>query len=225
MGAGLLAATVASPSLAADLGPPIYKGPPPAEPYIVPFSWSGFYLGLNGGYGWGDADVSNAFGNFTTDTQNGWLVGATAGYNLQTGNWVWGLEGDIDYALIKGNTSNTVTVGPCAAAGCTVKDTWFGTARARIGYSISHFLPYITGGAAFGGLKVDSSNGNSSTNTSIGWTAGAGMEWAFTAAWSAKLEYLYADLGKSTCDVATCGISTDVEPKINIVRAGVNYRF
>ena len=220
LGAGLLAAAMALPSFAADLPRPVYKSAPPV-PYIAPFTWSGFYIGLNGGYGWGKADVSNALGNFTTGTQDGWLIGATLGYNLQTGNWVWGLEGDIDYALIKGNTSNTVA---CGGGECSVKDSWFGTARGRIGYAWNRFLPYITGGAAFGGLKVETPIG-SNTDSAIGWTAGAGVEWAFTAAWSAKLEYLYADLGKSTCDAATCGISTDIEPKINIVRAGINYRF
>lgn len=223
LGAGLLAAAMASPSFAADLPRPVYKAPP--APFIAPFSWSGFYIGLNGGYGWGKADISNALGNFTTDQQDGWLIGGTVGYNLQTGNWVWGLEGDIDYALIKGNTSNTITVGPCAVGGCTVKDTWFATARGRIGYAWNRFMPYITGGGAFAGVKVESSNGTNESDTATGWTLGGGVEWAFTGAWSAKLEYLYADLGKTTCAATTCGLDTDVEPKINIVRAGINYRF
>jgi outer membrane immunogenic protein len=222
VGMGLLAAAIASPSIAADVPRPIYKAP--AVPYVAPFTWSGFYIGINGGYGWGDAEISNVLGNFTTDTQDGWLIGGTVGYNVQTGNWVWGIEGDFDAALIKGNTSNTIAIGPCAVGGCTVKDTWFATARGRIGYAWNRFMPYITGGGAFAGLKVESPAGSSS-DTATGWTFGGGVEWAFTSAWSAKLEYLYADLGKTTCDATVCGFATDVEPKLNIVRAGINYRF
>ena len=106
--AGLLAAAMAVPSLAADLPRPAYKAPV----FVAPFSWSGFYVGINGGYAWGNADVSNALGSFTTNGTNGGLVGATLGYNLQTGNWVWGVEADFDYACIKGNVSNTVAACP-----------------------------------------------------------------------------------------------------------------
>ena len=214
--AGLLAAAMAVPSLAADLPRPAYKAPV----FVAPFSWSGFYVGINGGYAWGDASVSNALGSFTTNGTDGGLVGGTLGYNLQTGNWVWGVEADLDYAFIKGNVSNTVA----GCAGCKVENTWLGTARGRIGYAFDRWLPYVTGGAAFGSVKVVTPIG-SNTDTALGWTAGAGIEYAFLGAWSAKLEYLYADLGKSTCAVTTCGISTDVDPKINMVRVGVNYRF
>ena len=213
----------AGTSFGADLPRPAYKAPPLAPEYIAPFTWTGFYIGLNGGYAWGKADVSNSVASFTTDTQDGWLIGATAGYNLQTGVWVWGLEGDIDYALIKGNATNTAT---CGAGSCEVKNTWFATARARIGYAgWNNFMPYITGGGAFAGLKVEPSTGASSSDTTIGWTAGAGVEYAFLGNWSAKLEYLYADLGTATCDASVCGVDTDIKPKINIVRAGLNYRF
>jgi len=208
---------------AADLPPqPSYKAPPYIPPEPV-FSWTGFYVGLNGGYAFGKADVSNSLASFSTDDQNGWLIGVTAGYNYQTGMWVWGFEGDIDYALIKGNATNTVT---CGTGTCEVKNTWLATARARIGYAgWTNFLPYITGGGAFAGSKVETSTGGSSTDTAIGWTAGAGLEYAFMSNWSAKLEYLYADLGTTTCDASVCGVSTDVNPKINIIRGGINYRF
>jgi outer membrane immunogenic protein len=216
--AGLMAAAMATPSLAADLPRPAFKAPV----YVAPFSWTGFYVGINGGYGWGNVDVSTPAGTTTSSNQTGWLIGGTAGYNLQTGNWVWGLEGDLDYALIKGNASNTTA---CAGGTCTFKDTYFATARGRIGYALDRWLPYFTGGAAFSGVKATSATGVSSTNNSVGWTVGGGVEYAFLGAWSAKLEYLYADLGKSTCGVTICGVGTDFDPKVNIVRAGINYRF
>ncbi|MGC1465757.1 MAG: outer membrane protein [Pseudolabrys sp.] len=213
VGAGLLALAVASPSSAADLPRPAYKAPA----YVAaPFSWSGFYVGLNAGYGWGTSNWSAGgvtTGNFDT---KGWLGGGTIGYNLQTGVWVWGLEADLDYSTIKGTDGTGC---------CETRNTWLGTARGRIGYSFDRWLPYITGGAAFGGVKMTPVGGTSESKTRVGWAAGAGLEYAFLGAWSAKIEYLYADLGTSSCDATTCGVATDVKFKTNIVRAGVNYRF
>jgi outer membrane immunogenic protein len=215
--AGLLAVAMATPSSAADLPRPAYKAPIYAPPAV--FSWTGFYVGINGGYAWGTGEASNVFGSASAD-QDGWLLGGTLGYNLQTGVWVWGIEGDLDYAFINGNTSNTFAGCP----GCEMKNTYFATARGRIGYAWDRFLPYITGGAAFSGFKF-TAPGGSVTETNYGWTIGAGLEYAFLGAWSAKIEYLYADLGNGNCDAGTCGVSTDFETKVNVVRAGLNYRF
>jgi outer membrane immunogenic protein len=220
--AGLFAAAMATPSLAADLQPP-YKAPAPV--YVAPFSWTGFYVGVNGGYGWGKADLSSPAGSFTTDTQHGWLLGATLGYNLQTGNWVWGAEGDIDYTWIKGNAVNTVGTGCAGGGGCDIKNTFFATARGRVGYAWDRFLPYITGGAAFGSAKISAPSGDSSSKTNVGWTVGGGLEYAFLGGWSAKAEYLYADLGNGSCDATVCGVNIDYTIKTNIVRAGINYHF
>ncbi len=216
--AGLLAAAMAAPSLAADLHPPLK-----APVYVAPFSWSGFYVGINGGYGWGTSNWSSSVTS-GKPKPNGGLVGGTIGYNLQTGNWVWGIEGDIDASWMKGS-DNTGT-GLCSgSAGCETKDSWFSTVRGRIGYAFDRWLPYITAGGAFGDVKMTPNAGTSTTDTQAGWTAGAGVEWAFIGNWSAKLEYLYADLGKANCGATNCGISTDVSFKPNIVRLGVNYRF
>jgi len=217
--AGLLAAAWASPSLGADMPRPAYKAPV----YVAPaFTWTGFYLGINGGYDWAKSDWSSAATSGGTSPK-GWLIGGTVGYNMQTGVWVWGLEGDIDYSTVKGSTSSGT--GVCSGTGCETRNSWFGTARGRIGYAFDRWLPYITGGAAFGDVKMSPNTGASETKTKVGWTVGAGVEWAFTERWSTKIEYLYADLGKSTCSAATCGTDTDVTFKANIVRVGVNYRF
>ena len=216
--AGLMAATIAGPSSAADLPRQSYKSPV----YVGPgFTWSGFYIGINGGYGWGDATATNALGTFSTGDQDGWLLGGTIGYNLQTGVWVWGLEADLGYAFIDGNVSNTVAGCP----GCRVENTWFGTARGRLGYAMGRWLPYLTGGAAFGGLEITGPGGGSVTESNFGWTIGVGVEYAFMGPWSAKLEYLYADMGNGNCNAATCGVSTDFETQLNLVRVGLNYRF
>jgi outer membrane immunogenic protein len=215
--AGLLAAAMVSPSLAADMPRPAYKAPA----YIAPFSWTGFYVGINGGYGWGKADLTNAVGTESV-TAKGGLIGGTVGYNFQTGTWVWGLEGDIDYSWIKGTNTDPKTF---CAFGCEFTNDWFGTARGRIGYAWDRWLPYLTGGLAVAHVKVGPTGGPDDTKTQLGWTIGGGVEWAFSGAWSAKLEYLYADLGKMTCGAANCGLDTDVKYKTNLVRLGVNYRF
>jgi len=212
--AGLLAVAVAAPSFAADLPRPVYKAQPGV--YVAPFSWTGFYLGINGGYGWGKTSWSNVGGTTGDFNVNGGLIGGTAGYNLQTGNYVWGLEGDVDYTNIKGTN---VACGPCET-----QNNWLGTGRARLGFALDRWLPFITGGAAFGNIKSNFAGG-SDNKTKVGWTVGGGVEYAFLGPWSAKVEYLYADLGKATCGTTVCGIDTDVAFKTNIVRAGVNYRF
>jgi outer membrane immunogenic protein len=211
----------ASSALAADLPRPAYKAPIYTAPAPV-FTWSGFYVGINGGYGWGKVDLSNTLGTGSISTGGG-LIGGTLGYNMQSGIWVWGLEGDIDYTWIKGSDSS----GICAAiGGCDGKTTWLGTARGRVGYAFDRWMPYFTGGAAFGDIKIDPSAGGAGlSKTQVGWTLGAGLEYAFLGPWSAKIEYLYVDLGKFTCDASSCGVATDVEYKESVVRAGLNYRF
>src|ERR1041384_1009924 len=105
---GMLALGVASAS-AADIArrPP----PPPAQPvYVAPFSWTGAYVGINGGYGWGTSSFSTPFPSGSFDTSGG-LVGGTLGYNWQANQIVFGLEGDIDASWIKGS-------GTCAGLTC-----------------------------------------------------------------------------------------------------------
>jgi outer membrane immunogenic protein len=214
--AGLLIATVAAQ--AADLPQPTYKAPPYSPPAYA--NWTGFYVGINGGYGFGKSSWSG--GGLSTGDFNikGAMGGGTLGYNFQTGVWVWGIEGDFDASSIRGST--TVVCGTCET-----KNTWFSTARARVGYGgWNNFLPYITGGAAFGNIR-GTANGGEASKTAIGWTAGTGLEYALWTNWSIKGEYLYADLGKVTCAAATCGLPADLDVKLktNIVRLGVNYRF
>jgi outer membrane immunogenic protein len=218
VGAGLMAAAMASPSFAADLPRPAYKAPI----YVAAFSWTGFYVGINGGYGWGKSSWTNAAVSTSDFTVKGPLIGGTLGYNLQTGSWVWGLEADLDASWIKGSTTAT---GICGAAGCETRNRWLATGRGRIGYAWDRFLPYLTGGVAFGDIKMTNGAGASETKSKLGYALGAGVEYAFLGPWSAKIEYLYTDLGKATCGTTTCGLDTDVKFKTNIVKLGVNYRF
>jgi outer membrane immunogenic protein len=193
------------------------KAPAYVEP---PFNWTGFYLGINGGYGWGrstwdDGVVADRF------NVRGGVVGGTVGYNWQMGPTVLGLEGDLDWSNMKGST----VLAPCVSTSCETRNNWLGTARARIGYAFGRFMPYITGGAAFGDVKMTPAGLGSETDNRVGWTAGAGVEAALGGPWSAKLEYLYADLGNANCTAATCGASTNVKFNTNLVRAGINFHF
>jgi outer membrane immunogenic protein len=216
-----LSALSAASALAADI---ITKPglPPPRAPVYVPFfSWSGFYLGINAGYGFGTSRWTNPLTGLTTGDfdVNGAMVGGTLGYNVQFGSAIFGLEADFDWSDIKGTTTVNCPLG------CETKNTWLGTARGRIGYAFDRFLPYFTGGAAFGELRAASPGINGMTETKVGWTLGGGVEYAFLSNWSAKVEYLYVDLGTIQCTVANCLVATDIAFTTNIVRGGLNYKF
>jgi outer membrane immunogenic protein len=212
VGAALLA--LASAAAAADLPAPqpYYKAPAFAPP---PALWSGFYLGVNGGGGFGSSNWDTA-GSINT---SGGLVGGTVGYNYQISHFVVGVEGDIDWAGISGST----TTAACPP-GCKTGDSWLGTARGRIGYAADRFLPYVTGGVAFGNINA-STAGLTTTTTNAGWTVGTGVEFAITPNWSAKAEYLYVNLGKFNCGLNCGAMSDNVSFNANLVRGGINYRF
>jgi outer membrane immunogenic protein len=219
-GLGALAVvTMMGAANAADL-PRRQAMPAKAPAYAVPYNWTGFYVGINGGGGWGHSSWSNSVG--TADaTLSGGLVGGTIGYNWQMGQAVFGLEGDLDWSNIRGSTST----GICTGISCETRNSWLATARGRIGYAFDRVMPFITGGAAFGDIKATPVGLGSTTTTKTGWTLGGGAEFAIAGPWTAKVEYLYVDLGKGSCGTAVCGIATDVSFKTNVVRAGLNYRF
>ena len=201
---------------AADLPrrpPPEY--PVKAAPLRV-FDWSGFYVGINGGYGWGTSRYDFGAAGIDRFNVNGGLAGATVGYNYQIGQTVLGIEGDLDWQNVKGSTACPAGIGICET-----KSNWLGTVRGRLGYAIDRFMPYVTGGAAFGDVKANIPGLGSQSDTRTGWTVGGGAEYAFAPNWTIKAEYLYVDLGKFTCNL--CG--ANVKFNENIVRAGLNYKF
>ena len=123
-----------------------YKGPP--RSVVSYYNWTGFYAGVNGGYGWGE---SNWDSPALSLKPKGWMAGGTLGYNWQSGAIVYGLEGDFDWADVKDSTA-------CGAFTCQTKNSWLATARGRLGYAFDRWLPYLTGGAAFGNVKASSTN-------------------------------------------------------------------
>ncbi len=210
----VLAGAVRAADMAQPAPAPYY---PPAAVYAPPpYSWTGFYFGINGG---------GAFGGSSWDSSgsrdvSGWLVGSQVGYNYQFGQAVVGVEGDIDATDINGSATSN------CPAGCKTSNTWLATVRGRLGYAADRFMPYVTGGAAFGNIKASTAGFQNSSNNA-GWTLGAGLESAFAANWTAKVEYLYVDLGSFNCGLScNAGLtSDDVSFHTNILRAGVNYKF
>jgi outer membrane immunogenic protein len=187
--------------------------PTKAPIYAPIYNWTGAYVGINGGGGWGRSDTSAPFASGGFNTSGG-VVGGTVGYNWQNGPAVFGVEGDIDWSNIRG--SATCGVG----FSCETKNSWLATARGRVGYAFDRFLPYVTGGLAVGDIKNNVAGVGSSTATKAGWTVGGGLEAALTGPWTAKVEYLYADLGRGTSV-----LGSDTKFNASIVRAGLNYRF
>jgi outer membrane immunogenic protein len=229
----LIAAALSLPAssqvLAADLPPAAPRAPAAYAPVVSPiYNWTGIYLGINGGYAFGTTNWTSPAGcGFPTCTTgnfnaSGFLIGGTLGGNYQIGSFVIGLEGDGDWTDIHG-TSTNLAAG-CTGAGCKTANDWLATVRGRAGWAWNRILFYGTGGAAFGDIKA-SANGTSST-TQTGWIAGAGIEGAFAPNWTARVEYLYVNLGNAACSAIICGApTTAVSLTENIVRAGVNYKF
>jgi outer membrane immunogenic protein len=216
---------------AADLPAQAYKSPPVVAQV---YNWTGVYVGVNGGYGWGAQDplilFSNSFDRTSFDISGG-MIGGTVGAQIQQGYVVLGLEGDLDWANIKGSgISNPSILGTRLniTLNTATNVSAVGTARLRAGVAVDNLLLYVTGGVAF---ENSSANGTSiaglpcgtlgvlpncsASSLRPGLAAGLGFEYGFAHSWSAKFEYLYIETLGS-------GVSTD---HTDTVRAGINYRF
>jgi outer membrane immunogenic protein len=225
--AGIALGAVQSAS-AADIARPVYK----AAPVIAAFNWSGFYIGGNIGYGWGQGDTNNVGGIPLSWNQDGFFGGGQIGWNWQAPGspWVWGVEVDSQWA----NMEDDVTVaGGGIVANAFSELNYFGTARLRLGYAAwDRAMIYATGGLAWGTNEIGASvaagpflAGASSSNTHVGWTVGAGVEWALLDNWSAKVEYLYLDLGSQDYFGGPAAGGFDADVTAHTVKVGLNYRF
>jgi outer membrane immunogenic protein len=214
---------------AADLA---VKAPAPVPAAV--YNWTGLYLGVNGGWGWGQQDplnlISSRFDRASFNI-NGGMVGGTFGAQIQQGAIVLGFESDVDWADIRGSrlTIPTIAGVPIGATlNVNSKIEAIATARARAGVAINNWLIYSTGGAAF--LK-ETANGTtiagipcgtlgvlpscSESHWRPGLAVGGGAEWGFASNWTAKAEYLY---------IAAAGTGASVD-HVNVIRAGINYKF
>jgi outer membrane immunogenic protein len=211
---------------AADL--PYRGAPAPVYNPVPTFTWSGFYVGLNGGYGWSAGSSRHydpAFGYAGSGNNGGFVGGGQVGYNYQMGMFVLGAETDIQYAAVgnKGTIyGNTYYSGD--------SDGYYGTIRARAGVAFDRALIYGTGGFAYGDVGGNNYSDpilgyRRDDSANAGWTLGGGMEYAITDNFTARLEGSYVNL--DTKDSYQFGdyISGSRDTEFGVVRAGLNYKF
>jgi outer membrane immunogenic protein len=228
---GLLACLIAGSARAADLGVA------PVKAAFVPVStnWSGLFIGAEGGTGWGTDQLF--FPGPLTRTSSFDTSGALAGvvigthFQLPGSNWVFGIEGNLDWADIKGTTSC-----PLAGFSCSTKLDAYASGTGRIGYAWSSFLLYGKAGFAWG---RDRAWGASATGAVVehttrigrsGYTLGAGIEYMFAPNWAAKLEYDYTQFDSRTVAAKTPA-GTFIENielsgrSFSTIKGGINYHF
>lgn len=208
--AALLVGVSSSAALAADL-PARNRAPAPIIAQAPIFTWTGLYAGLQAGYAWDRVSVDNAFAAVPVNiSRNGFVGGAHIGYLYQTGPAVLGVEGDVE--------------------GTTIKNSGLrASLRGRLGLAADRALFYVTGGGALANQNYELWSPfapgftSSASAVKLGWTAGAGVEYAFAPNWSARVEYRYSDFGK--LNVSNFVVPANISRRENAVRLGVSYHF
>lgn len=235
----LAIAGLSASAFAADLpttkGPAVYMPPPPPA-----WTWAGPYAGVSGGWGWGFAQHTDSTGfNSGGYHPSGGIVGATIGYNWQTGGIVTGLEGDGSGSWIHGSTPGAFFGCGGLPPICQSHLDALGTVRGRVGFMVDRFMPYLTGGAAIGDIHGHEGTAptfaagafGDGSRAVLGWTIGVGVEAKIAPQWSAKLEFLHVDLGNHTIyndTIPSLGgavFGEQVRFSTEMVRAGLNYQF
>ena len=249
--AAIAATALGGTAMAADL--PMRSGPVMA-PIAPMFTWTGFYVGVNAGMVFSDNNITTTgtapftIGNVAalrrppsiSMSDESFTIGGQIGYNYQVGNLVFGIETDI--AWVDGSKRVTNVGTSNATSVFTQELDYLGTIRARLGFAFDRALIYATGGLAYGDVTNRANFLNAATGTTDyiggrssvqwGYAVGAGVEYAFTNALSAKVEYLYYDLGRKNVGVnqvnfalAPGSYASRFDNSGHIVRAGLNYRF
>lgn len=211
--------------------------PVPAAPSV--FSWTGPYIGIHAGYAWGrehdnqsesfpggddsaEAPILLQADRFSVD---GFIGGVHVGHNWQNDSFVYGIEGDFDFANVKGGADfayDNVT------GHLSLESDWQASIRARLGYAMDTWLFYATGGVAFGHADLTASNADltfSDSNTHVGWTVGVGVEKAFTPNLIGRLEARYTDFGKKTYNLGDFGTNIRADWHQAAVTVGLSYKF
>src|SRR5580700_4778367 len=231
VGIAVAASALVAPALAADLPPPVVP-PPQAPAAYIPaapaFTWTGFYIGLNTGYAFGQSNWTSPMGSTGYFNVNGALAGGTIGGNYQIGQLVVGAEGDFDWQNVRGAlVGGNCTLPGAVPASCKSASNWVGTFRGRVGYAFDRVLLYATGGGAVANIKASLNALPWAGSTELGWSSGIGIEVAMTDNWTAKVEYLAVGFEHASCGLANCFAAPPVSVIFyeSMVRGGVNYKF
>jgi outer membrane immunogenic protein len=225
-------------AFAADLPPAPTRAPATYVPAVVPFTWTGFYIGGNLGAAWTQGHVNDSLGNSWSNSQQAVFTGGgQVGANYQI-NWaVIGVEADFDWLANNHNSSNAVTtaIGPLQFS---ANNRWITTLAARFGVAADTWLFYAKGGAGWVGVSNPTitnvatvgSISVSNSNNNIGWLAGGGIEWAFAPNWTARLEYDFLGLSSQSYTVSAIAPAfvdtiTVSNRDIQTLTVGLNYLF
>jgi len=229
---------ISSSAMAADLSKPHAAPVYTKAPMMPLYSWSGCYIGIEGGGAWGTSrheDVNSV--HITSDYNvSGGLIGGELGCNYQPAgsSWLVGLEGDLSWTNKKGSGNDIPPFVTATVSG--TEEHWLGTGRARLGWlATPQVLLYGTGGFAVASVEADVTPPGfamfTDTKTRWGWTAGGGLEWAFLPNWSVKAEYLYVQLqntGYFGTPISLPGIVIVTRGNVplnnNIGRVGLNFK-
>lgn len=243
LGALLAALIGVAAAPAADLAPKTYLKAP-AAPDPAPYNWTGFYVGVNVGYGAASDPVKMSFTPAIFGSEQpmmapaGWLGGGQLGYNFQAGRWVLGVEGDAQASALR----QSICFDFCNPAITTLAAqqlSWFATARGRVGYTMGPALIYGTGGAAFTNVRTSLSSSfplfptvtGTFNDARTGWVLGGGIEAALGGHWTAKVEYLYMDFGRISHSLPDPFLGAafpevySIDIREHVFRVGVNYLF
>lgn len=228
--AGFAVLVAGSSALAADIRAPVYKAPPVVAP--VAYSWTGCYIGIEGGANWGRSRHTALAGDLTNEFDlSGGLIGGEVGCNYQVSNWVFGVEVDGSWTNKKGSAGDIPPFNTAFTSETHEKSLW--TGRGRLGYAWDRALFYVTGGAAGAnaGITVTGPGVTATEDRTLwGWTVGGGVEWALWQNLTAKVEYLYVDFGNPTFfnpppSATFADRGGGIHLVDHVVRAGLNWRF
>jgi outer membrane immunogenic protein len=208
--------------------------PAKAPAYVAPmFTWTGFYIGIHGGGGWGEKQWTETtvapFLDEGTFDISGWLVGGQIGANYQVGQWVFGIEGDGSYADINGSRSSLAF----AATTIGSKIESLATFTGRIGFAWDMVLIYAKGGGAWAREThtVSGASAASFSEDRFGWTVGGGVEVALNRNWSIRGDYAYIDFGTTAFTGLACTgaclppFNEDIAQHLHVFKGALNYRF
>jgi outer membrane immunogenic protein len=232
---GLAFASVISLSLAglgtASAADMAVKARPVAVAPIL-YSWTGCYIGVNGGGLWARKNwhVSDTGALITNQDVDGGMIGGQVGCNYQVNSWVFGIQGDYDWADANGRTNDQIFA---ATDGTQIRA--LGSVTGRVGYAWDQFLGYVKGGAAWERDNYDTrfiaTNivFSTASNTRDGYTVGIGGEYAFTQNLTGFVEYDYYDFGTRRTGFTVVTNNTlqfaDIRETKNVLKAGLNWKF